>query len=85
MLRFFFWALSEMFVKSLQNSRDSRANPWYISRLILRSENRSPTDTSDSTKRYKQRTGQCSFPLSPDIVRLVGQRGWNVGVRAGGD
>lgn len=73
-----------MFVKAF-DSRNSGANPWYISWLILWSENRSSTDPSDSTKRYKQSTGQCSFPLSSDIVRLVGQRSRNVGIRASCD
>lgn len=66
---------------SHNTSRDTRNIP----RLILVSENRRPSDTPDATTRDEQSATERTFPLSAHVVGLVGERGGDIGVRAGGE
>lgn len=65
--------------------RNGRTDPRDIPRLILRSENRSTTDTTHTAESHKHGAAQGSLPLPADIVGLVGQSGGDIGVCAGGD
>lgn len=67
------------------HSRNSRTDPRYVSRGILRPEDRPSADPTNAPKGYKHGAAQCAFPLAADVVGLVCQRGGDVGVRTGGD
>ncbi len=57
---------------------------WGVSWRILLSENGRSDDTTDATEADESSRAKSTLPLSTDVVGLVSQDGWDVGVGTDG-
>ena len=64
------------------NLRNSRTYARYISRLVLRPEDRASTDASNPAESYEQSAAQGPLPLAAYIVGLISQSSGDIGIRA---
>ena len=71
--------------KKDKNPRNRRPNPRQIPRRILGPEDRPPADAADPAESDKHRRAEGALPLAADVVGLVGEGGWDIGVCACGD